>query len=1019
MGEATTTLKATALTTTTALRMGKTAAVGMNTNAPFVMNTVAEMAATEVLPFPAVHVKSTIAVTTTIVGMAPAHTNMVDQVAMMTTREQMMIEAMVGMLSVLVAVIEAEVKVTMETIAIGPAAANEDGVTVAAVTIPEKADDPDVLKKVEFCARPQTRGRSGRTVPLKVNYFGVEIASGPNQIFKYHVTVERSIDRDEEDKYGPQRGGQDGREHAESGTDATPQPEQRPERPLQRALMSVVVNTVLRQNNDEFAGIRVVHDGMAAIYSPVKLPWTSKTFEDVSPYSWAPPSTATTVGDGVARRRPRTFIVKMELVETIGMTSLLEHYSDPGVNVMPVLQALDVVVRHLACQRLTVVGRDLYTLKEAHTLHGGKELCWGYHQAIRKAKDKLVLNLNETSAIFYTPGPLMQLVLSTLRIKDPRNARSLSKQELKTLAHALRNVEVKPTHREDRARAIYGVSAEPADQLLVSIKGVEQSVAEYFASKYSKRLQYPRLPCVNVGSKRPGKETWLPVEVCEVVPGQHCANSDDLDSPAITKLTAMPPAKREKNILEHVKDAAFSNDPYLEAFGMTVKLKMETTDARALEPPCVQYQNTSERPVNGEWSLKDKTMVKVVPFDNWGVLILDEVNTSEVRKFVRTLCDVGRQRGLSLKNAGPVIVHQNEHRSADVEKLVQICYEQVAKRGVPEMLLVVLPDTRSWQYGPVKVMTDTVLGVSCQCVASKNLRKANAAFCANVCLKLNMRLDGKNAVLRDPLPLLSRSPTIIIGADLEHPRPGMGAQPSIAAVVASMDAYSAQYAARLGAQKATSDIQKLPNMLRELFHAYYERTKRKPEHVIYYRDGMGDGQYVDILEAEIRALRKACKMISDNYSPPITFIVANKRHHTRAFPVDRRDADRKGNVKPGTVIDTGVVDPHRFDFFLYGHSSIQGTSKPCHYTVLYDENKLSADDIQLLTYHLGYTFSRSTHAVSVAAPVYYANEAAAHARHFLKEAPEDESSDTVSCSSGSKFLFAKVHKNVQNKMFFI
>lgn len=188
---------------------------------------------------------------------------------------------------------------------------------------------------------------------------------------------------------------------------------------------------------------------------------------------------------------------------------------------------------------------------------------------------------------------------------------------------------------------------------------------------------------------------------------------------------------------------------------------------------------------------------------------------------------------------------------------------------------------------------------------------------------------------------------------------------------------------------------------------------------MYYRDGVGDGQYSDILKAEIRALRKAFKMISDNYSPPITFIVANKRHHTRAFPVDRRDADHKGNVKPGTVVDSGVLDPHRFDFFLYGHSSLQGTSKPCHYTVLYDENNLSADDIQLLTYHLGYTFSRSTHAVSVAAPVYYANEAAARARHFLKEAPQEEASEIAGSSSGAKFLFAKVHKNVLNKMFFI
>lgn len=81
---------------------------------------------------------------------------------------------------------------------------------------------------------------------------------------------------------------------------------------------------------------------------------------------------------------------------------------------------------------------------------------------------------------------------------------------------------------------------------------------------------------------------------------------------------------------------------------MKVKLKM--TNARALEPACVQYYNTSERP---EWSLEENIMEKWVPLDNWGVLILDEVSTA-VRRFVRTLCDVGRQRGLSLKNTDPV-----------------------------------------------------------------------------------------------------------------------------------------------------------------------------------------------------------------------------------------------------------------------------------------------------------------------------------------------------------------------------
>jgi hypothetical protein len=79
--------------------------------------------------------------------------------------------------------------------------------------------------------------------------------------------------------------------------------------------------------------------------------------------------------------------------------------------------------------------------------------------------------------------------------------------------------------------------------------------------------------------------------------------------------------------------------------------------------------------------------------------------------------------------------------------------------------------------------------------------------------------------------------------------------------------------------------------------------------------------------------------------------------------------------------------------------------------VLRDENKLSADEIQQLTYHLGYTFARSTHSVSVVTPVYYANEAAAHARNFLVESHDE--------NGGQKFEFAKVHPNVMNRMFFM
>ncbi|KAK1943959.1 Protein argonaute 12 [Phytophthora citrophthora] len=154
-------------------------------------------------------------------------------------------------------------------------------------------------------------------------------------------------------------------------------------------------------------------------------------------------------------------------------------------------------------------------------------------------------------------------------------------------------------------------------------------------------------------------------------------------------------------------------------------------------------------------------------------------------------------------------------------------------------------------------------------------------------------------------------------------------------------------------------------------------------------------------------------MISDGYDPPITYIVATKCHQNRAFPEDLRDGDRKGNVVPGTVIDTGIVDSHRFNFFLYGHSGIQGTSVPCHYTVLHDDNKLSAEEVQRLTYHHGYIFARCTRSVSFVTPAYYAHLAAGRARFFLSESFDDDSTDS------SKFEFTKLHEKLDNCIFFI
>ena len=57
--------------------------------------------------------------------------------------------------------------------------------------------------------------------------------------------------------------------------------------------------------------------------------------------------------------------------------------------------------------------------------------------------------------------------------------------------------------------------------------------------------------------------------------------------------------------------------------------------------------------------------------------------------------------------------------------------------------------------------------------------------------------------------------------------------------------------------------------------------------------------------------------LDQSYKPSITFVVVQKRHHTRFFPLDKRDSDKTGNCLPGTVIESGITHPYEFDFCTY------------------------------------------------------------------------------------------------------
>ena len=81
--------------------------------------------------------------------------------------------------------------------------------------------------------------------------------------------------------------------------------------------------------------------------------------------------------------------------------------------------------------------------------------------------------------------------------------------------------------------------------------------------------------------------------------------------------------------------------------------------------------------------------------------------------------------------------------------------------------------------------------------------------------------------------------------------------------------------------------------------------------------------------------------------------------------------------------------------------SLQGTSRPSHYHVLWDDNHFDADELQQLTYQLCHTYVRCTRSVSIPAPAYYAHLVAFRARYHLVEKDHD-SGEGSHISGGSE-----------------
>ncbi|KAF3649093.1 Protein argonaute 2 [Capsicum annuum] len=805
--------------------------------------------------------------------------------------------------------------------------------------------------------------------------------------------------------------------------------ENRPVRKLiNKSDLRLIREQLSADNPAQFPINKTAYDGEKNIFSAVQLPTGCFTVNCSD-------------GDDA---RGRSFDVTIKFVAELKLCKLKEYLSG-NLSYIPrdVLQGMELVMKENPSRCRVSVGRCFYSKEHQaeHDFGFGVAAYKGFQQSLKPTSGGLALCLDYSVLALRKPMPVLDFLRDYIGEFSENNNFG---NKWQVASDALVGLKVKVIHRRASQKfLIKELTKRKTRDLtfpLVDPEGKdpprEVFLVDYFRDKYQREIRYKDLPSVELG--KGDKKNQVPLELCVLVEGQRYPKEhlDKNTALFLKNISLARPLERRETICEMVRAEDGPCGAITRNFEIGVDTNMTRVTGRILPPPDLKLGGQSRLPVNDkcQWNLVGKSVVDGKALQRWALIDFSSKERNpnfrlRADEFVYRLRDRCRKLGINMDEPSIEYFGSMNELSVvgKVEDLLKDVVNEADKRGKGRLQMIIcVMAAKHNGYKYLKWVSETKIGVVTQCCLSSNVNKGQDQYLANLSIKINAKLGGSNMELMERLPNFGGEDNVMfIGADVNHPAARNVTCPSIAAVVATVNWPAAnRYAARVCPQEhRTEKILNFGSMCADLLKAYARLNSVKPNRIVVFRDGVSEGQFDMVLNEELVDLAKA--IYDNHYQPAITLVVAQKRHHTRLFP-----EGGPANVPPGTVVDTIIVHPSDFDFYLCSHFGGLGTSKPTHYHVLWDENGFNSDRLQKLIYNMCFTFARCTKPVSLVPPVYYADLVAYRGRMFQEvlmemHSPGSTTSSYAASSSSSSSTasfeqrFYDLHPDLQNIMFFV
>ncbi len=289
---------------------------------------------------------------------------------------------------------------------------------------------------------------------------------------------------------------------------------------------------------------------------------------------------------------------------------------------------------------------------------------------------------------------------------------------------------------------------------------------------------------------------------------------------------------------------------------------------------------------------------------------------------------------------------------------------QILNHLKPHLIFVILPNSgrKGMFYDQLKTYLLSKEGIPSQIILEKTATKQNGlrSVFNKIIIQMCSKVGGIPWII-DNMPM-RQEPLMIMSYSISNK--------NIISSVGTCDNNFSVYNNFECKFKIETKNEELEKMFLDLIKKFIRKNNICPRKIIIFREGNLNNKTIF---DEIDIMKKAIQSNKDNIKGlneiKFAYIYCNLRHNLK---VTTQDNGSYANLSSGTIIDNGVIDDNKFEFYLVSQNSNQGLANSTKYTVIYDTIGLESNDIHLLIYKSCFLYYNWNKGIRVPACVQYA-----------------------------------------------